>query len=224
MDVRRESAGQWLRQPPLRLFGVPGPEAERLAVLLPGWEGKPPTNARVDRSAYCVAAYAWHYGEGLDPEAQRGLFGMLVLVWPRTTGRRAHDYLHHTARLLETVGHLGDDRDRDRDRMRAKAGDDRARVLRPLGDRVRETGELTPSWGIRIAERYYTQRADLLPEPLDPGSEDTLLEQLRLGPSWNYADPEEVAAERERVLGALRALAKEGKVQFVESDDPRPST
>jgi hypothetical protein len=108
---------------------------------------------------------------------------------------------------------LGDDRDRDRDRMRAKAGDDRERVLRQLGDRVRETGELTPSWGIEIAERYYMQRADLLPEPLDPGSEDTVLEQLRLGPSWNYADPEEVAAERERVLGALRALAKEGKVQ-----------
>jgi hypothetical protein len=137
---------------------VPEPEAGRLAVLLPGWEGKPPTNARVDRSAYCVAAYAWHYGERLDPVARRGLLGMLLLLWPRTTGRRAHDFLHHTARLLEKLGHVGDDQDRDRDRMRAKAGDGRARVLRPLGDRVRETGELTPTWGIRISERYYMQR------------------------------------------------------------------
>jgi hypothetical protein len=65
MDVRRETAGKLLRQPPLRLFGGSGPEAERVAILLPGWEGKLPTNA----------AYMWHYGERLDPEARRGLLG-----------------------------------------------------------------------------------------------------------------------------------------------------
>lgn len=224
MDARRESAEQWFRQPPLELFGLPGPEAERLMVLLPGWEGKPPNRARVDRSAYSVAAFAWHYGGRLDPRTRHGLLGMLLLVWPRTSGRRPHDYLSHTADLLQRVGHEGHDRDRDRNRMRANAGADRRRILEPIAADVRATGELTPRWGLKIAAQPELQRADLLPEPLDPGSDDAVLDQLRLGPSWRYDDPLEVAAERKRVMAALRTLGDEGKLQFIEPDDPRLST
>jgi hypothetical protein len=73
IDPRTESAEDSVRQPPLRLVRVPGPEAERLAVLLAEWDGKLAAGARVNSSAYLVAAFAWHYGKQLDLTEQRGL-------------------------------------------------------------------------------------------------------------------------------------------------------
>ena len=149
-------------------------------------------------------------GEQLDSETRRGLLGMLMLLWPRTTGRRPRDYQNHTADLLATLGYLGDDRDRDRDRdrMRANAGADRRRVLSSIAARGRETGELTSSWGIKVSEQREVRRADLLPEPLDPGLGEVLIEQLRLGPSWTYADDTELADERKRVMAALPLMGR----------------
>jgi hypothetical protein len=65
-------------------------------------------------SAEARASHFWS-GTARQPLARPG--------WPMRPGRSGSS-LNHAARLLEKVGHVGDDRDRDRDRMRAKAGDD----------------------------------------------------------------------------------------------------
>jgi hypothetical protein len=81
---------------------------------------------------------------------------------------------------------------------------------------------MAPSWGIAIAdEGYYSGRSDLLAEPLDPARHDAILNALRLGLSWIYADPDELAAERAEAPAIFRALAAEGKIQMVEPQRSR---
>ena len=107
--------------------------------------------------------------------------------------------------------------------MRADRGAGREGVLKPLADRVATTSNLTPGWEIAIAsEGFYSSRSAWLPEPLDSADDDGILRALRLGPSWNYTDPNEITAERTAALATFRALAEEGKIQLLEPDQSTP--
>jgi len=216
MALRRQSTElSFRRQPPLRLFGLPGPEQERLDVV----------TARKHPAPYAIAAFAWHHGERLDPAARHALLGAMLLVWPRRPGRRPQDYTNHVTALLAAAGATNHeiarawDIEPDAARKRADAGSDRTRVLQTINNRIRETGELTPGWGIEIVRgveaKKYLRRVVPLPEPFDPGADDAVLTALRLTASL---DGPEVESDRERVAAVLDHLEREGKVQVVRHE------
>jgi hypothetical protein len=187
-----------LRQPPLRLAGLPGTTQERLRPITEGHD------------LYAVAAFAWHYGGELAPAALGALLGALLLGWPKKPGAHGEDYSNHLAALASTIGaspfEIASAWGVKPDSVRKKIQSAQRRRERIGADPA--TGRPAPFyWRIEVVDGDEALAlcgdCEILPAPLDPGGEESLNAALGLLPSFASTPDTEKAFELERLAAAL---------------------
>ena len=199
------------RQPSLTITGVPGALARRLGVLADG------------HALYGVAALLFHYGDQLEAEVLRPLYGALLAGWPRKQGDRSDDYRAHCAAMLAEIGASAADIahawgvDVSTARKRIRRGQQRRRLFD-----VTQANTLAPfTLEIVIAaedvERIAYGDEGVLAAPRDPGGDDFFIQALEIRLPWDGEDEAERADDARRTMELAKRLPG---VQFIEPAGP----
>ncbi len=196
----KKAAFPFARQPSLAIEGVPGALARRLGVLD---ELHP---------LYSVAAFLFLQGDRLDADVLRPLYGALLAGWPRKQGDRPDDYRAHLAAMLARMGANAAEIARAWDvdvstaRKRVRRGQRRLELYDSTTPNVLAPFTLEVVIAPEDAERIAHRDEAVLPQPLDPGSDESFRRALDLGLSWEGVDPDERADDVRRMMELARRL------------------
>lgn len=192
---KRDAESDADRQPPLRLV-VSGVPCKPLATL---------TDTPRTHATYALAATLWHHRAGMEHDAERALFAVLFELWPKAPGRPGNKYDNLLAAMAERFGvdssHIAESFQLRHARSIPKkihAGADyQAKTTYPP---AAITWTIECVTGDAAAELC---GPDILPAPLDPGSDQSIVSALGVRPSWEGLTPAARADSLDRFARAI---------------------